>query len=404
MMESKADQLPQPNDHDKDEGTFELFWQQGHTKLLEARELLNRFETYLNEVKAAYDSIDDKTPFKCSTGIIQFDIQGWGYTYSPAPIDSSPPKVSSREKCECPAPRVVDFSCSHSVCAKCFQATVLATVTSHDFSIDKVKCGTCRALIDRQKLFEVFGGATTFYSKVEEQLTEDKDSLKPSFVCGICAETKIVEGCVTLDCEHRFCRSCMKDYCADLIGHNLVTESDLHCPQARCRREISEATLSHCLESDDYERLVRLRTNQLYLPSRGEKLTKCPAANCDFQMFIEAGRDDFPCVKCKQRTCLNCKQLHLDQHKCNQLAQIQAEKERAAEFESVMAAVEAKRCPVCKEGLAKEGGCNYVQCCSAVCSRRTYFCWLCSIVLSPKDHYAHFPDGPYGSRCLGQSK
>lgn len=60
------------------------------------------------------------------------------------------------------------------------------------------------------------------------------------------------------------------------------------------------------------------------------------------------------------------------------------------------------RCPVCGVAVFREEGCNFMQCPSAMCRGKTYFCYVCGVQVDKDNHYAHYPEGPYEDFCLNR--
>merc|ERR1719386_550802 len=64
-----------------------------------------------------------------------------------------------------------------------------------------------------------------------------------------------------------------------------------------------------------------------------------------------------------------------------------------------MAAEQWRRCPACSAPSERESGCNFMQCRSEICRKRTYWCYVCGLQLKKEDHYSHYPRGPYEDEC-----
>eukprot|EP00928_Gymnodinium_smaydae_P056164 TRINITY_DN39593_c0_g1_i1.p1 TRINITY_DN39593_c0_g1~~TRINITY_DN39593_c0_g1_i1.p1 ORF type:complete len:285 (-),score=25.57 TRINITY_DN39593_c0_g1_i1:367-1167(-) len=80
----------------------------------------------------------------------------------------------------------------------------------------------------------------------------------------------------------------------------------------------------------------------------------------------------------------------------------QEEKDAERMFEEFLAREQLKRCPVCKApSERKEGSCNFLQCRSDICRKRTYWCFLCGDRKTLEEHYSHYPKGPYVDVCYG---
>jgi len=59
-----------------------------------------------------------------------------------------------------------------------------------------------------------------------------------------------------------------------------------------------------------------------------------------------------------------------------------------------------KKCPSCSFLIERSDGCNFMTCISAVCSRKTFFCFLCGKSLKYSQHFKHYRyKGPFGDTC-----
>jgi hypothetical protein len=286
--------------------------------------------------------------------------------------------------------RQVDLPCSHSVCALCFQDYVVSQSKGHDFSIASIKCPYCGSLMPQAKVFQVFTGEREFYSRIGGGLLGEPEV--PTFNCLICAESKPVEGSLTLNCEHRFCIDCIRDFLTDLIDRGKVSETELVCPSHRCGTAIDEPMLKYCLREETMERLDKLRIRNI--KAGKEVMVYCPNSACKNGMFIHADIPWFVCSECQGSYCLKCNETYHQGHRCP------ADSAKADEIKAQFGGLDVKQCPCCNEGVVKESGCNFMRCYSSQCMGKRYFCWLCLSVLRFEEHYDHYPQaGPFGSKC-----
>lgn len=64
---------------------------------------------------------------------------------------------------------------------------------------------------------------------------------------------------------------------------------------------------------------------------------------------------------------------------------------------------EIKRCPKCGAPCELARGCKFMRCASSICSKKTFFCWLCEQILKENDHYIHYKNDPYGNWCTNMT-
>ena len=65
-------------------------------------------------------------------------------------------------------------------------------------------------------------------------------------------------------------------------------------------------------------------------------------------------------------------------------------------FEEFIRAEGLRPCPECFAVGELKSGCKFVY-----CTCKNTFCYLCGRSLTEEQHYSHFQDGPYGTRCYG---
>jgi len=92
--------------------------------------------------------------------------------------------------------------------------------------------------------------------------------------CGICFSDKAGTQFVFLGgCSHAFCCECMSQMAQIHVTEGTITE--LRCPVAGCRAEISPAALEQILDDEAYDRWYRLRMQQV-MSTELQGLVFCP--------------------------------------------------------------------------------------------------------------------------------
>lgn len=189
-----------------------------------------------------------------------------------------------------------------------------------------------------------------------------------SFTCNICSTNLRVDEGITLDCNDRFCSNCINDYITFQINSNQFDK--IKCPLSQCNTPISESIIQAQVDSSTYQKLNDYRLK--HLPdTQDERIVTC--SKCDAPYYVDKNeRRAIQCARCKTSMCMELIQQDL---------QIQG----------------VKTCPKCKNGVTKDGGCNFVRCPYQGC--RVSFCYLCTTEISQESHYSHFPKGPFQDYC-----
>jgi len=203
------------------------------------------------------------------------------------------------------------------------------------------------------------------------------DSKQEMRMCNICFSWK--SSCVfpsLINCEHRNCIDCLKQYLVIALRECRVMVS---CPECS---EMCHPSDVKMIFSDDnlfakYEEFT-LRRALVSIPD----IRWCPAPDCGYAV-IAAGCASCPQLKCQRpgcnyEFCYHCRQLWHPNTTCD-LARMQNQFEirslSSSDRKSSNMHDDIKPCPKCMALIIKmdDGSCNHMTC--AVCYSE--FCWLC---------------------------
>lgn len=105
------------------------------------------------------------------------------------------------------------------------------------------------------------------------------------FECAICLSDDLDETeMVTLDCDHRFCRKCMKYHLDSFVKSHKIKENEMICPVPRCCSTISLSIIQNIISKVDYDKLLELKLHKEYAANNADVRT-CP--KCSFMVIIE---------------------------------------------------------------------------------------------------------------------
>ena len=277
----------------------------------------------------------------------------------------------------------LQLSCSHYICSPdCFAKLLEMQLDNKYYLYDKLNCPTCGEKISKEITYRVYGGYDNFQRLIKESSERDEVEI----VCEICSTVRKASNYITLECEHRYCKDCVKQFIDDLILDGKVG-IDLSCPE--CSKPINPHIVFAVIDNETKDRYERhyLRNSEC---KPGEVFVSCigrPGINCEFGQFISKDREEFCCPECGVKFCARCK---LDVHPritCQQQKMIKNYQEpyiKAALEDGSMGL-----CPWCDTPIEKDkAGCKYMTCKSKICKSKKYFCWDCKKKLN-KFHEKH---------------
>lgn len=268
----------------------------------------------------------------------------------------------------------IHTACGHDFCRACLKTFLLSSTNN---TLISAACPECQQSISSNLLYRIFG-STKKVSEIKKAAGIIPEILY--FHCEICLKKSIIESGITLDCDHRFCKICLKDYISEKINSNQLGENDFCCP--KCPKEISPHIVQGNFPAEIFSKFLDFKMN-FFSPDSQEFVYKtCP--HCPARMEISVRIKEVQCKGCGAVYCPQCNILHSGR-KCKD----QESDERSEE----------NTCPKCKEGVEKLEGCNFVKCPWPNC-RNSYFCYLCGKELTRVQHYSHFTkSGPFGGTC-----
>ncbi|KAK7202999.1 RING finger protein [Myxozyma melibiosi] len=201
--------------------------------------------------------------------------------------------------------------------------------------------------------------------------------IKPveGFFCDICCEDR--EGLMTfaLECDHRFCAECYRQYATQKIvdegeSRNITCAGD-------CTVVMNDSAIKTLVEPQVYGRYQTLLHRTFVLDN--EHLIWCPAPNCEYAVKCDdVSAKDLTSVvptvtcKCGHRFCFGC---GLPDHQPSICALVKKWIKKCEDDSETANWISAhtKECPKCRATIEKNGGCNHM-----TCRKCKYeFCWIC---------------------------
>merc|ERR1712232_1451380 len=148
-----------------------------------------------------------------------------------------------------------------------------------------------------------------------------------------------------------------------------------------------------------WNKFLEFRMN-LWKPAGDQEIIlSCPTPDCG-KFLVARGVKTAVCPVCKKAFCASCGEDVHDGSTCEEYRRWKDQNTNVdAHFEQLILEQGRKRCPVCRAPSERESGCNFMQCRSEICRKRTYWCFVCGKSMPKEEHYAHYPRGPYEDEC-----
>jgi len=318
---------------------------------------------------------------------------------------------------EFPLDSLLSPLCGHLFCEPCLKKHTLQS----DFVREPVLCpvAECGAELMPEQVQHLVG-AKEFRrrsSQIDEEMAarlmrefaaeqEANAGDGHEFECPLCFDKGPRDESIELDCNHRFCSTCFCAYLESKIMDGQVAEDELVCPIPNCtiddhKVEITVAQIEGATTGTPlWNKFLEFRMN-LWKPGSGDgQIVECPDKGCRAQFVVPPGEQFVHCPVCKNEFCAKCGGEKHEGVSCEQFKAWQDSNDNADHaFLELMANEQWRKCPGCEIPSERESGCNFMQCRSAICRKRTYWCYVCGHKLTRDDHYSHYPRGPYEDEC-----
>ncbi|XP_066909118.1 ankyrin repeat and IBR domain-containing protein 1 [Halyomorpha halys] len=218
---------------------------------------------------------------------------------------------------------------------------------------------------------------TSYEEKADENIEEDA-------LCGICLSP--LKTVLSLDCGHKFCRSCWSTYLTSRIQEG---DSSLVCPASACRHLVCPEVVEGMVSPTVAKRYLQFDIKAFV--EQNKTIKWCPHAGCGravklpqllpqgkMSHAVDCGSGHFFCWEClgEAHAPSSC---HDWRNWLQKISQVRPEEITGHGSESEDAAnclwlvTNSKPCPNCKSPIQKNEGCNHMRCSKCKCD----FCWVC---------------------------
>ena len=264
----------------------------------------------------------------------------------------------------------IPLSCNHYICTgNCYNTLIKSQIDGNLSLYNQLAC-PCGAKIPKTITTQVFGGEEIF----TKTLIATSVQFEPMIVCNICGENYRAGEFITLDCDHRYCKTCITSQVKILVDEGKVG-NEISCPE--CQKPVEPLIIFNILDPETKDKYDKFLLRSLE-GKKGEVFISCvgkPGVECEFGQFVSVDRVDYTCPVCGANFCPKCKEdVHL---KITCEDQKIAKKYKDLGIEEFIKNGTMQFCPWCTAVVEKNDGCKYITCKSNECKSVRFFCWDC---------------------------
>eukprot|EP00340_Litonotus_pictus_P005791 CAMPEP_0170522222 /NCGR_PEP_ID=MMETSP0209-20121228/7684_1 /TAXON_ID=665100 ORGANISM="Litonotus pictus, Strain P1" /NCGR_SAMPLE_ID=MMETSP0209 /ASSEMBLY_ACC=CAM_ASM_000301 /LENGTH=531 /DNA_ID=CAMNT_0010809639 /DNA_START=30 /DNA_END=1625 /DNA_ORIENTATION=- len=207
-------------------------------------------------------------------------------------------------------------------------------------------------------------------------------------ICPICFDNSIKDSYFAMECKHKVCLQCVKDYFRINISEGKV--ANLICLYGGCNFSYPHEIVKKFSSSNDWGAYKRYVKNQerLNILLNNPNIIHCPFPDCNELIElhnVQVGMllpEHFVTCNEEHSFCLRCRQLE-EEHSRNGCEGSNEKLLKDITTINRENRLFYKQCPMCKIIIEKAEGCNKIRCLN--CDFE--FCWLC-LQEYEEDHYA----------------
>ncbi|XP_017089722.1 E3 ubiquitin-protein ligase ariadne-1 [Drosophila bipectinata] len=196
--------------------------------------------------------------------------------------------------------------------------------------------------------------------------------------CEICFSLLPPDSMTGLECAHRFCLSCWREYLTTKIVAEGLGQT-ISCAAHGCDILVDDVTVTKLVQ----DARVRVKYQQLITNSFVEcnqLLRWCPSVDCTYAVKVPYAESRRVLCKCGHVFCFACGENWHDPVRCRWLKKWIKKCDDDSETSNWIAA-NTKECPKCSVTIEKDGGCNHMVCKNQNCKYE--FCWVCLSTWEP---------------------
>lgn len=225
-----------------------------------------------------------------------------------------------------------------------------------------------------QKIQENSGIAQTPLSQKKLNDYFKKHKIPPNY-CLVC-ETEIEPGDeICLECNHKFCSYCFKEYLKEKAKDQLTLLAT-KCPMQFCNFQVHSEVFKRIFANLPNEMSIYNKCLMRNFTESNADIKLCPNPKCDIIIKLPGhGMIEVKC-HCGLTFCFKC--LREGHRPCDcEMMQIWEDKNKSEGENTKWLIVNTKQCPNCHKYIEKNQGCNHMTCRKEAGGCGYEFCWIC---------------------------
>lgn len=225
---------------------------------------------------------------------------------------------------------------------------------------------------NREEFFKSAHVVNPFNKAATSNAQKDDASKNHAEECEICLSLLHADAMTGLECGHRFCTTCWRDY----LTTKIITEGlgqSISCAAHGCDILVDDVTVTK-LVSDARVRTKYQQSITNSFVECNQLLRWCPSTDCTYAIKVQSVEPRPVRCKCGHYFCFVCGENWHDPVECRWLKKWIKKCDDDSETSNWIAA-NTKECPKCNVTIEKDGGCNHMVCKNQNCKHD--FCWVC---------------------------
>merc|ERR1712216_501942 len=145
---------------------------------------------------------------------------------------------------------------------------------------------------------------------------------RAQFTCPLCFDEAHFDDGIALDCDHRLCVECFKNYLTSRISEAQVADDELICPIPKCETQITVTQIEGATKGDSlWDKFLQFRMNLWRPPTAEGSIIECANNSCECRFVASKTLKKVECPMCKTAFCPGCGEEPHEENTCEEYAE-----------------------------------------------------------------------------------